>query len=310
MGKQSLFGRIAKVLGEKEEESTEDIDRAVEEAVKAIDEMEVSVVEGDGLIGDGWGEAGDMVYIMDLAPIYEIIGSTGRQADNLHETCNRVFSQNLEGGRGRGSVEGTGFFMRFTGANQANGFHLAAVIVNEIGERVLGSRFQTMEVPALVVVADAASITNKDGSLNMERANAVVKSGGLTVAMDAPDADAPLWLRQRWDTPLGGGGGTMVRDGADTAASPADPKWIGGSAAGPEPGAPEWHPTDTRPDHISNQEWEEIQIRGGAAQAAAEKPKRSPEDFSSRSYQDRRKTFRPFKGSDKRVAMDPRGRGF
>lgn len=201
MVKFSLFSRVAKVLREEEEESSEDIDRAVEAAVKAIDEMEVSVVEGAGLVGGGWGEAGDMVYIMDLAPIYEIIGRTGRQADNLHGICEHVFSQNLKGRRGRGSVEATGFFMRFTGAGKEEGFQRAATIVNVIGEHVLGNRFHAMEVPALVVVADAASITNKDGSLNLEKANAVVKSGGLSVAMDAPDADAPLWLRQRWDTP-------------------------------------------------------------------------------------------------------------
>ena len=258
MVKFSLFSRVAKVLREEEEESSEDIDRAVEAAVKAIDEMEVSVVEGAGLVGGGWGEAGDMVYIMDLAPIYEIIGRTGRQADNLHDICGHVFSQNLKGRRGRGSVEAGGFFMRFTGAGKEEGFHRAATIVNVIGERVLGNRFHALEVPALVVVADAASITNKDGSLNLEKANAVVKSGGLSVAMDAPDADAPLWLRQRWDTPPGGGEGIMVRDGADTVAAPADPKWIGGSDAGPEPGAPDWHPTETRPDRISNEEWQEI----------------------------------------------------
>jgi len=167
-----------------------------------------------------------------------------------------------------------------------------------------------MEVPALVVVADAASITNKDGSLNLEKANAVVKSGGLSVAMDAPDPDAPLWLRQRWDNPLGGGEGIMVRDGADTVAAPADPKWIGGSDAGPEPGAPDWHATETRPDHISTEEWQEIQISRKTAQDTAEKHKRSQEEWLNRGYQDRRKAFRGFKGSDKRVAMDRRGRGF
>ena len=102
----------------------------------------------------------------------------------------------------------------------------------------------------------------------------------------------------------------MVRDGADTVAAPADPKWIGGSDAGPEPGAPDWHPTETRPDRISNEEWQEIQVSRKTAQAAAEKPKRGPEDFSNRGYQDRRKTFRPFKGRDKRITMERRGRGF
>ena len=324
MGKQSLLGRIAKALREEKEQSSEDIDREVESAVKAIDELEVDVVEGGGLVGGGWGEAGEMVYIMDLAPIYAIIGGRkGRQADNLHETCGRVFSQRVEARRGRGAVEATGFFMRFTNAGKEEGFHLAATIVNDIGERVLGGRFQAMEVPALVVVADAASITNEDGSLNMEKTKSVVKSGGLAVTMEAPDADAPLWLRQRWDTPLGSGEGDMVRDGADTETTPGDPEWDP-TETRPEPGAPDWGPTETRPelgdpewgatetrpDHISTKEWEETKIRRKATQAAAEKPKRSQEEYLSRDYQDRRKTFRPFKGPDNRVAMDRRGRGF
>lgn len=310
MAKLSLFGRVAKALGEEKEESSEDIDRAVEDAVKAIDEMEVDVVDADGLVGGGWGEAGEMVYIMDLAPIYAIIGREGRQADNLHEFCEHVFSQKVRARRGRGSVEATGFFMRFTNTSKEEGFHLAATIVNIVGERVLGNRFHAMEVPALVVVADAASITNEDGSLNMEKVQSVVESGGLPMPMEEPAADAPLWLRQRWDSALGGGEGIMVRDGADAPASPGDPKWIGGSDPGPEPGDPEWHPTETRPDHISNKEWEEIKIRRKAAQAAAEKPKRSQEDFRNRTFQERRKTLLRFKGADKRLAMDRRGRGF
>ena len=69
--------------------------------------------------------------------------------------------------------------MRFTGASKTEGIHLATTIAHVIGEHILEGRFQAMEVPPLVVVvADAASIFNKDGSLNLEKARAVVKSGG------------------------------------------------------------------------------------------------------------------------------------
>ena len=68
--------------------------------------------------------------------------------------------------------------------------------------------------------------------------------------MDVPDADAPLWLRQRWDTPLDSGAGTMFRDGANTVATPGGPKWIGGSDPGLEPGDPDWYHTKARPGSI------------------------------------------------------------
>ena len=292
MRKNSLFGRVARALGEEEEETSEDIDREVEAAVKAINEMEVSVIDGDSVLGGGWGEAGDMVYIMDLEPIYAVIGARhGRQADNLRETCERVFSQQVE--RGRGSFESNGYFMRFTGFSSAQGFNQAAIVVNEIGERILGGRFRAMEVPALVVVADVAQITNEDGSLNMEKAGYVVKSGGLPLAMEEPGADDPIWLKERWASPL---------------ARPDDPIWTGGSDS--EPGAPYWHPTETRPDHASNEEWQEIHHGGESVQAIAGKPKRSRDDWNNRGYQDRRTSFSPFREPDRRVAMDRRGRGF
>ena len=80
----SLFGRVARALGSEAEETSEDIDREVEAAVRAINEMEVSVIDGDSVLGGGWGEAGDVVYILDLEPIYAVIGARdGRQADNL-----------------------------------------------------------------------------------------------------------------------------------------------------------------------------------------------------------------------------------
>ena len=58
----SFYGRVVRALGEEAEETSEEIDREVEAAVRAINEMEVSVFDGDSVLGGGWGEAGDMVY--------------------------------------------------------------------------------------------------------------------------------------------------------------------------------------------------------------------------------------------------------
>ena len=207
MTRNSLLNRLIGAFHDEEEETSEDIDRELEFAVKAIKEEVIDILAADDVLGHDWGEAGDKVFIMDLAPIYAVIGTrSGRLASATEMTCQEVFSRKVKPADGRGSFEGDGFFMRFVAMSATEGFQLAAAIVNEIGTRILGSRFQAIDAPALVVVADADAITNKDGSLNLEKAGAVIESGGLFLTMDAPAADAPLWLKQRWHGLLSGRG--------------------------------------------------------------------------------------------------------
>lgn len=163
--KKSLFSRLADAFQEEEydfegnkidpDQTSEDVDKGIESEITAIKNTDVTLLEGDGLLGGGWGSDGDSINIMDLTPIFAMIGGPqGRQADNLRETCERVFDERVTKGDGRASVQGDKFLMRFLGASEAEGFYLAAIIVNDIGNHILGGRFVALEAPALLVVGD------------------------------------------------------------------------------------------------------------------------------------------------------------
>ncbi len=199
MAKKSLFSRLASALGEDEPLTDEEIDRDVEKTVEAIKQAKVETLEADGLLDVSWGEAGDMVYIMSLAPIYEVVGGrAGKMAANLQKTCEFMFSKHVGRGGGRTSLEEDHFVMRFTGLGPTDGFNQAAAIVNDIGTRLLRDRFLTMDVPDLVVAADAGYITGEDGSLYLEKVLAVVECGGLFLSLEKPGDDAPEWIKLRW----------------------------------------------------------------------------------------------------------------
>lgn len=180
MALKSLFNN----LFEKKDEgpSIEDIDAEIEAAVQAIAASARVEVEAENVLDKGWGEAGDMVYLMALAPIYVILGSReGRTAENLRETCQEVFAKYCQKGKGQASFVGDNFVMKFNTLGESEGYHRAAVITNEVGSGILGDRFQTVEVPDLLIAADAEDVTNADGSLNLEKSEATFLSGGAEV---------------------------------------------------------------------------------------------------------------------------------
>ncbi len=171
-------------LFEKKDEgpSVEDIDAETEAAVRAIAASARVDVEAGQVLGKGWGAAGDMVYVMALAPIYTILGSrTGRTAENLRESCQEVFAKYCNKGKGQASFTGDNFVMKFYSLGEAEGYHRAAVITNEVGTTILGDRFEAVNVPDLLIAADADEITNADGSLNLQKSEAAFRSGGLAV---------------------------------------------------------------------------------------------------------------------------------
>ncbi len=199
MAKKSLFSKLANALGEDEPLTDGEIDREVEKSVEAIKQAKVETLEADGLLEVSWGGAGDMVYIMSLAPIYEVFGRrTGAIGTNLQMTCELIFSKHVGRGGGCASLQEDHFVMRFTGLGPTDGFKQAAAIVNDIGTRLLRDRFLTIEVPDLVVAADAGDIIGEDGWLDLEKVQAAVDSGGLSLAMEKPGDDAPEWIKLRW----------------------------------------------------------------------------------------------------------------
>ncbi len=226
MAKKSLFSRLASALGEDETLTDEDIDREVEKSVEAIKQAKMETLEAGDLLDLSWGDAGDMVYIMNLGPIYEVIGGrTGLIAANLRKTCELMFSKHVAHGGGRASLEEDHFIMRIAGLGPTDGFNQAATIINDIGTQILRDRFLTMDIPDLVVAADAGDVTGEDGSLDLKRVRAAVESGGLSLAMDKPGADAPEWIKMRWANESSEAADYPAWDGAAEPQS-ADPVWV------------------------------------------------------------------------------------
>ncbi len=225
MAKKSLFSRFTSALGEDKPPTDEEIDREVEKSVEAIKQAKVETLEADGLLDLSWGEAGDMIFIMNLAPIYEILGGRkGRLARGLQETCELMFSEHVAYGGGFAFFEEDHFVMRFTGLGPTDGFNQAAAIVNDIGTRLLRDRFLTMDIPDLVVAADAGDIIGEDGWLDLEKVQAAVESGGLSLAMEKPGDDAPEWIKLLWKSKSSEAADYPAWDGTPEPQS-AGPEW-------------------------------------------------------------------------------------
>lgn len=200
MAKSSLFGKIANALREPEEETPEDIDKDVEAAVAAIAQGTTTSLDGDTVLHQGIGKAGDTVFVMDLNPVFAMIGGVnGRAADGVIECCRRIFEHHRDHRLDQGTVEVTKFIMRFGKASAEEGFHRAAIIVNEIGIHVLSDRFRTMEVPEILIAVDAGDITDENGVLDTGKLDAATAKGGKFIGMGKPADNDPEWVRLRYD---------------------------------------------------------------------------------------------------------------
>ena len=235
MGK--FFGKLIKALKAEEEETAEDIDKALAADVKRISEEKLKSLLADEVLGGGWGEKGDMVYILNLAPVYEMIGGRGgRLAATLMETCENLFKQNLGSLKGRCFDQGSRFYMRFAGASQSEGWNCAAIIVNAIGTRLLGDRFEEMEIPEVMVMARPDDLTASDGTLDPDKVTAFVEAGG-----HAPEGGSGgAFAEPKWEELLWGEGGEVdaewwrqfdftAQPGGEAGAQP-------GGATGAQPG--------------------------------------------------------------------------
>ena len=162
--------------------SVSDIDAETEAAVNAIKSTARVDVEAEKVLQTGWGDPGEMVYIMNLSPIYIILGGReGRAGISLRDTCVDVFKKYVALGKGQSSFVGDNFFMKFYTLGDSEGYHRAAVITNEIGTSILGDRFETVDVPDLVIAAEVQDVTNEDGSPNIDKSQAALESGGADV---------------------------------------------------------------------------------------------------------------------------------
>ena len=203
MSKQSFINKLSQRFSEPVEKSAEEIDRELAAAVEAIKTEKVQTLAGDKVLGRSDGSAGGKVYIMDLKPMYALLGgSAGRVAENLREACHKEFAERGVKGRDQATLEGDLFVMRFAGIGDQEGFTRAATIVNIIGLDLLGSRFETLKVPNLLVATSAAVAFSPDGSANRDAMRAAVEDGGSPVSMVKPGDDAPHWIKLRWKKEL------------------------------------------------------------------------------------------------------------
>lgn len=287
MAGRGMFGRLtSKFQGDnkKNEETHADIIEELKADVKAIQEMERESVDGASLFGQEWGGKGELVFIINLVPMYKLIGGKdGRLAESLRETCKTEFAENIGGQRGSGTFQRDCFFMKFFNLGDQAGLEEAVKIVNKIGYRTFGKSFEQMEVPELLVAADAADITT-NGKLDLNRAQSVIAAGGVDLAFDEPTDKAPRWMKLVWEKV------TQRQKLADIKA-PKKKEAAWESAIPVE---------NTRSRRSREPQWVEAKVKKG---------RRSSSDFVTRGP-DRRNKQQSFDGQNRREAFDRRGRGY
>jgi len=196
MAKKSLFSKLSISLFESDERAIQDIDREVEASVESIKATAFETVAAQDVLDQSSDESGDTFFIMDLAPIYRVIGDrNSRVASGVEETCHRVFDRRAQSRGDRGNFEGDFFLMLFASTDNEANFLRAALIVNEIGTLVLSERFKALDVSDPVTVLPVDDITNRDGTINMSRMQKKVDEGGKPLTMKAPAKDAPHWIK-------------------------------------------------------------------------------------------------------------------
>lgn len=286
MAGRGMFGRLSGAFqGDKKKEETHaDIIEELKAEVKAIQETERESVDGNAIFSQEWGKAGDLVFMINLAPMYKLIGGKeGRLAESLRETCKSEFAENIGSGRGRGTFQRDSFFMRFFDLGDQAGLEEAVKIVNKIGYRTFGKSFEQMEVPELLIAADAADVTT-NGKLDPNKAQQVIADGGVDLAFKEPPERAPRWMKLVWQ---------KVTQRQSLAGMKKSKKK-----------APDWEtavPVDGgRRTRSREPQWVEGKV---------DKERRGSADFVKRGP-DRRGKQQSFDWRNKREAFDRRGRGY
>ena len=196
MTHKSLFSRLSDALLKSDERSIEDIDREVEASIKDIQATELKSVEAKAILDRSSDETGDTFFIVDLAPIYSVIGDrNSRVATGVEEICHRIFERRSQSHADRGNIEGDYFLMLFADTNNEANFLRAAHIVNEIGTLVLSERFKALDVTDHIVAVPVDDIVNHNGSIDVAKMDQCIAQGGSPVTMKAPDKAAPQWIR-------------------------------------------------------------------------------------------------------------------
>lgn len=173
--------------------------------------------------------------------------------------------------------------MRFFDLGDQAGLEEAVKIVNKIGYRTFGKSFEQMEVPELLIAADAADVTT-NGKLDPNKAQQVIADGGVDLAFKEPPERAPRWMKLVWQ---------KVTQRQSLAGMKKSKKK-----------APDWEtavPVDGgRRTRSREPQWVEGKV---------DKERRGSADFVKRGP-DRRGKQQSFDWRNKREAFDRRGRGY
>lgn len=196
--KKSFFSKLSDFVLEKddEEESAEDIDRRLAAELDEIEKQKVETLEGERMLKDDWGSTDDVVYIMDLGPLYAIVG--GKQSmlgKRLPDACENIFGRHVKATEGRARRRGDLFLMSFSNPRREVGFRRAAEVINEIGLQTIGERFKSIEIPDLFIAANPSDLTDENGGLDLDKAKAQMATGGIGCSLGQPGPDDPEWLK-------------------------------------------------------------------------------------------------------------------
>lgn len=192
MAKKSFF---SKLFSDDEGESVEDIDRRLAEELAAIDAQEQVAVEGDRMIMEDWENAGACIYLMNLAPLYAVIGGrTSMLGKRLPDACEHIFERLVPAKDGRARLRGDYFMMSFVSLSREAGFVKAAQVINGIGLQTIGEQFKTIEAPDLLIAAEASDLAGENGEFDPSKAQEQIDKGGSGVALGKVPEE-PQWLK-------------------------------------------------------------------------------------------------------------------
>jgi hypothetical protein len=200
MAGRGMFSRLSSAFqGENKKEKTHaDLTDELKVEIKAIQETERQSIDAGSLLGQDWSEKDELVFVINLLPMYEMIGGRdGRLAKSLPETCKNEFAESIGEQRAGGTLQGDCFLMKFHDMGYQAGLEEAVKIVNKIGYQTFGKNFGEMEVSELLVAADAAEIT-ANGKLDLAMVKSVIAAGGVDLAFQKPIEIAPQWMKLAW----------------------------------------------------------------------------------------------------------------
>lgn len=197
MARKSFLSKLADAILDRDVgETAADIDRRLEAELAEIRNQKQDLLDGSRMLMDDWKTVCDLVYVMNLGPLYASIGGRGSMmGKRLPDACGIIFGRLVPRGEGHSRLKGDYFLMSFRDPSREAGFRTAAAVINEIGLQMIGERFKTIDIPDLLVAAAPADLANDDGGFDPDKAKTQVAANATGWSQGGPGADEPVWLK-------------------------------------------------------------------------------------------------------------------